>query len=252
MTTLILDGDLLAYRSAISCEEVTEWDDNLFTLHADANVGINKLSDNMSFLKEKFNATRMVVALSSRNNFRKTIEPTYKSNRKKTRKPIIYTKLLEWFYRNIECFSFEGLEGDDIMGIFATSEEFKNEDVILVSSDKDMRTIPAKICGLEADDKIEVISQKDADYWFMIQTLTGDVTDGYSGCPKVGKVTAQKLLANVKHDIKLMWEIVKEAYAKADLDEEYAIRQSQLARILRQSDWDSNSRTPILWRPENA
>ena len=239
MTTLILDGDLLAYRSAISCEEVTEWDDNLFTLHADANVGINKLSNNMSFLKEKFNATRMVVALSSRNNFRKTIEPTYKSNRKKTRKPIIYTK-------------FEGLEGDDIMGIFATSEEFKNEDVILISSDKDMRTIPAKICGLEADDKIEVISQKDADYWFMIQTLTGDVTDGYSGCPKVGKVTAQKLLANVKHDIKLMWEIVKEAYAKADLDEEYAIRQSQLARILRQSDWDSNSRTPILWRPENA
>mgnify|MGYP003316371416 CR=1 FL=1 len=34
-----------------------------------------------------------------------------------------------------------------------------------------------------------------ADYWHMHQTLTGDVSDNYKGCPTVGAKTASKILA---------------------------------------------------------
>ena len=39
-----------------------------------------------------------------------------------------------------------------------------------------------------------VINEKEANYFHMLQTLTGDPTDGYKGCPNIGKVTAEKIL----------------------------------------------------------
>lgn len=251
MTTILIDGDLLVYKSAISCEVPTQWEDNLWTLHADGNQGISKLKNEIDYLIDKLKADKVIVALSSKNNFRKTVLPTYKSNRKKIRKPIIYKNLLEWTNNNYECFSHEGLEGDDVMGILATSGEIQDE-LILVSSDKDMKTIPANHIGLDEDDKVSSITPKEADYWFMMQTLTGDSTDGYSGCPKIGKVSAQRILADVKHDINLMWEKVVDTYKKAKLTEEDALVQSRLARILRKQDWDEVNKKPILWRPINV
>ena len=38
-------------------------------------------------------------------------------------------------------------------------------------------------------------------------------------------------------------------YKRAKLDEEEAITQARLARILRASDWDSENKKPILWQP---
>tara|TARA_R100001463_G_scaffold26374_1_gene61862 strand:- start:13305 stop:14069 length:765 start_codon:yes stop_codon:yes gene_type:complete len=251
MTTLLFDGDLITYRSAISCEVPTKWDDDIWTLHADAKIGIEKLKDEIFYFKNKLNADRIIIALSSKTNFRKELTPTYKSNRKKIRKPIIYKHLLDWLQKTYECFQHEGLEGDDVMGILATSGEIQGN-VVLVSSDKDMRTIPANHIGLDVDDVVEKVSKKEADYWFMMQTLTGDSTDGYSGCPKIGKVTAQRILTDVKHDINLMWEKVIETYKKAKLTEEDALLQSRLARILRVDDWDKQNKKPILWSPTNA
>ena len=73
----------------------------------------------------------------------------------------------------------DSLEADDVLGILAT--EPSNEERIIVSIDKDLYQIPAKI---SKDGKtFEEISENEANYWHMMQTLTGDSTDGYSGCP---------------------------------------------------------------------
>ena len=46
-----------------------------------------------------------------------------------------------------------------------------------------------------------------------------------------------------------MWEAVLAEYKRQELDENYALTQARLARILRASDWDSKKKKPILWSP---
>tara|TARA_B100001093_G_C26801785_1_gene1003735 strand:+ start:754 stop:1509 length:756 start_codon:yes stop_codon:yes gene_type:complete len=247
-TTLLIDGDLFAFKTAISIEEPIQWEDNFWTLHADAKFGIKKLADEFSSLASKLKADKIIIAFSSPINFRKKVLDTYKSNRKKSRKPIIYKELLDFVNTNYLTFAMEGLEGDDVLGILATSGEIEGE-VIIVSSDKDMKTIPARIYNPDKDmPEVEVITKKQADYNFMLQTLAGDSTDGYSGCPKVGMVTAQRILGEPK-DVKLMWKEVVKAYEKQGLTKKDALTQSRLARILRSEDWDAKKRKPILWKP---
>ena len=47
----------------------------------------------------------------------------------------------------------------------------------------------------------------------MYQTLIGDLTDGFGGCPGVGGVKAQRVLAN-KKGIEEMWEAVVAEYKR--------------------------------------
>ena len=85
---------------------------------------------------------------------------------------------------------WKNLEADDVMGIMAT--EPTQEDRVLVSIDKDMRTIP---CTLSNDGSTTTqIPQRLADYNFMLQVLTGDKVDGYDGIDGVGIKTAEKLI----------------------------------------------------------
>ena len=76
------------------------------------------------------------------------------------------------------------------------------------------------------------------------QTLTGDVTDGYAGCPKIGPKTAEKILGS--HPT---WNAVVQAYQKENLTADYALTQARLARILRASDWDEEKQQVKLWEP---
>jgi DNA polymerase-1 len=89
------------------------------------------------------------------------------------------------------------------------------------------------------------VTEEDAWRNFLTQTLTGDVTDGFPGCPGIGPVTAKKLL-----DTKgATWETVKHVYLKAGLTEEDALTQARCARILHESDWDFEKGEVILWNP---
>ena len=91
----------------------------------------------------------------------------------------------------------------------------------------------------------------------MVQTLTGDQTDGYKGCPAVGSVTAAKILqkaidegtpwANEEDLMRLYWKHVVMAYIKAGLNEEVAIQQARLARILRHGEYENGK--VQLWNP---
>jgi DNA polymerase-1 len=82
----------------------------------------------------------------------------------------------------------------------------------------------------------------------MIQTLTGDTVDGYSGVPKVGAVTANKMLADKDMPVKDMWEIVVKAYEKAGMNEQDALQQARVARILRHGEYDKKTGEVKLWQ----
>ena len=95
----------------------------------------------------------------------------------------------------------------------------------------------------------ETITEEDADYNHMLQTLTGDTVDGYSGCPSVGIKTAEKILAPHRGSNEEMWKAVLKRYEMNNLDYKYALMQARLARIIRSTDYNFERKRPILWQP---
>jgi hypothetical protein len=172
-----------------------------------------------------------------------TIYPEYKANRKHKRKPLGLRKIIEGVRERYTSESYAGLEGDDVMAILATSKKYDNP--IIVSVDKDMRSVP---CTLLAGDDMELITRRKADRHWMIQALTGDSTDNYFGIDKVGPVTAEKILGEAK-TLEQMWEKVVKAYEKKKYNFSDAVLNAQLARILRDGDFDFDTGEVSLWTP---
>ena len=247
MLKILIDADMFAFRSCSSCERDINWGNDIWTLHVDLNEAKAKFTDTVedaierALEKMKFSgAFQTIFCFSDSNNFRKHILATYKANREGKRKPVGYYGLVEWIKENYKTKTMPSLEADDVMGIIATKD---NTPCIVISGDKDMKCIPCYHYDFIHDEFYE-ITEEDARYWFFMQTLMGDPTDGYSGCPKVGKVTAAKLL-----DANCSWETVVSAYKKAGLSEEVALQQAQVAKILLAPDYNFKKKEVILWQP---
>jgi len=167
-----------------------------------------------------------------------------------------YGVLKEKAYSRFACYHVDGLEADDVLGIWSTSGKFG--DTIIVSDDKDMQTLPTTIYR---DGEVKTISEDHANYYWLFQTLTGDTADGYPGCPGIGPVKAEKILNEFwvrqkdsypTFEEQAAWEAVVRTYEAAGLTKEDALVQARLSRILRASDWTSVNREPILWTPPTS
>lgn len=248
MTVALIDGDILAYQAAVVAEKETNWGEGLWTLHAWEEDGMAAFETQLNGILNKLETESCIIAFSDpASNWRKGILPTYKSNRSGTRKPMLLKFIREWANDRFICKTTSTLEGDDILGIMATQNP--KGDYVICTIDKDLKTIPGKHYNFGTGDIFE-IDEDTARYWHMIQTLTGDVTDGYSGCPGVGIKTAEKLLLDVNPAD--YWEVVIKAYNKAGMGEEEALTQARVARILRATEYDTNTGEVILWMPDNT
>lgn len=241
--TLIIDGDIIAYKAAASVEKATKWDSDLWTIHAYESEGVESMETQIARIVEKLNGGECIFALSDGASFRYDIYPLYKSNRKDTRKPIILAALKQHLLDNYRTYLRPRLEGDDILGILMTSNVIVPGEKIQVSIDKDQKTIPGRFYD-QKKDQLLAITPEDADRYHLYQTLIGDTTDGYPGCPGIGPKTAEKLL-----DSGATWETVVGAYLKAGLTEQDALVQARVARILRVTDYDFEKKQPRLWNP---
>ena len=242
--TLLIDADVLLYQYSSAVEKVVEWEPDRFTLSADAKEAKERVDLAVEELREDLDADAVIMCLSDTENFRKVILPTYKSGRKKTRKPICYLELKEYVQDVYRSRLLPGLEADDVLGILMTGRRVKGEKVI-VSIDKDLDTIAGLHYNPWKDDpEVYEVTQEEADYNHLLQTLTGDSTDGYSGCPKIGPTRAKRIL-----DENCNWDAVVEAYEKAGLCEEEALVQARVARILRKSEWNERRKEVLLWTP---
>jgi DNA polymerase-1 len=107
-----------------------------------------------------------------------------------------------------------------------------------------MRTISGDIYNTRTG-KMITVTEEEADYNHLMQTLTGDAVDNYIGCPGIGKVNAKKILDAADDK----WAAIVKAYEKAGLTEEDALIQARCARILRHTDYDLEKKEVILWSP---
>lgn len=240
---MLVDGDLLAYRITSSLEEPVEWEDDVWTLWADLKKGKQLFLQSIGYYLALTKSSTSVICFSDTNNFRKQLDSGYKSFRKKIRKPICYKPLRKWIEETHEVVSYKNLEGDDVIGLLATGK-YKNNCVI-VSGDKDMRTIPApQVCI--TDDQIEIIDENLADYNFCTQVLKGDSSDGYTGLVGCGAVKASRVL-NEKKNLITQWEAVLREYTRAKYSVDDAYHQARLARILREGEYNYSTNKPKLW-----
>lgn len=244
MRTLLIDGDLLIYQAGTVVERNTQWATWLWTVHANLDEAIALFDDQLHDLRTQAEADRIIVALTDDTNWRKTVLPSYKANRLKTRKPVVHAALREYVHETQETFQRPSLEGDDVLGILHTRTKESGEETILWSIDKDMLQIPGQHWR---DNGLIEVTPFDGHRLHMLQTLTGDTTDGYKGCPTMGAVKADKLLDSTPPE--QWWPAIVAAYEKQGLTEADALTQARVARICQASDYDFIKREVRLWVP---
>ena len=190
MSRAIIDADSYMYRAAISCKELIEIEPEVWYEAYILNNARNYLRDTMNELASKVGCSEYVMVTGGSGiNFRKVINPSYKSNRKQQQRPIMLEKVKAMCMEEFPMYYIPHLEADDTCRILLE----ENKDNVVVSIDKDLRTFSGKIYD-SYHDIMRFITPQQAEANFKRQLLIGDKTDGYNGLPKVGPATADKLI----------------------------------------------------------
>ena len=242
---LLIDGDLLVWAETTAIEYTVLWDNDIHTLTCDFEEVKQRIDVRLVSLIERFDASSYTLAFSdSKSNFRNAINPDYKANRKLLRRPLSYRDAVAYCHDVWHGVTWANLEADDVLGILST----QYLDSIVVSKDKDTRTVPCTWFNPSHDDEgPQVISKTEADRFHLHQTLTGDRTDNYTGIPGCGPKTADKIL-----DSESTWGSVVRAYEKAGLTEADALLNARWARICRHGDYTKTTGVVKPWNPQET
>lgn len=234
---LFIDGDIVLYRAAFASEKVVPADDWAIPV-GDLREARERVLADLEAYREELCDPDCVVALTDPNdNWRAELYPEYKQNRRHglERRPVLWEPLRDWLVAELGALFIPTLEADDVLGLHAG-------DGIIVSEDKDLRTIPGRLYNPRTR-TLDVITEEEANRNHLLQTLIGDSTDNYPGCPGVGAVRAAKIVEGG-------WEAVVEAYVQAGLTDEDALVQARIAYILRPGDYDEETQEVRLWCPD--
>ena len=241
---LLIDADWLLYAACSACECDIRWDEWINTLHLEQSDAKSYITHQVQKWQEATGVNDVVMCLSSYPTFRHQLSTEYKANRTGRRKPLGLRDLRTWLSAEWPTRCHDNLEADDVMGILMTNGQYR--DPIMVTADKDMRTIPGKLLRM---DVMEVNTLGDANRNWMTQALVGDTSDNYPGLKGFGPVKAEKLLADCK-TLPDMWDVVVGAYRKGGETFGAALLNARMARILRYGDYDFTSGSVELWDPD--
>ena len=250
MTHLLIDADPLVYSAGLTAQYPEPFAEDPGILHdcVDLREAERLFDEKIAEYMRHFNAATYTLCLSdSVDNWRHDVMPSYKGGRLPDRRPLAYDHLraraIEYLAAQMET----RLEGDDLLGIMATSPSREGH-TVLCSIDKDMATIPGWFCRIPMSGPLPVaklITPEAAHRFHMLQTLMGDRTDGYFGCPGLGEKRATALLETEGDS----WDVIVKAYVDRGSDEAEALRNAQVSRIMHYGDYDFESQEVKLWQP---
>lgn len=230
--TLLIDGDFVAWSIA----------------HVPGDVARRTVSYVERLMRDLL-ADRAIVCLGdpSHRYFRHDLLPTYKASRSEP--PAELFTVFDALQENFTCRWLDGLEADDVLGILATCEGLAGERVI-VGIDKDLHTIPGTHLNPRKEPRgIVRVSDRDAAFNHLWQTIVGDSSDGFPGLPGVGPKGARRILWG---EPSLWWKQVVMAFKSKGRAEADALLQARVARILRSCDYDLDARRVIPWTPDRV
>ena len=236
---LLVDADYVVYKCCAAAETEIDWGNDVILV-------TSKFSDAYAAVKREllkiinnflWDVPELVLFFSDSVNFRKSIQPAYKGHRNR-KKPCGYKRVINKLKTEYDVVIMPTLEADDALGIYAT----QNPGNVICSPDKDMRQIPGRLFDMSEMMNVE---EDEGAKWHLVQTLAGDQTDGYAGCPGIGVKRAITLFEEKGYS----WKAVVQAFAEKDLSEDVALENARLAKILTASDYDFDKQQPILWSP---
>jgi len=249
VTLALIDGDIVAFRAAAAHAKTFDFGDGVIGEQNDFAGAAAAAVDTIASWARIARCKDVLVCFTGPHNFRKVILPSYKANRVKG-KPPTYVHTVEAVHERFTTRVVDGLEADDLLGILATTDKYA--DSIILTADKDLRTVPGRHFNPIKETHPVVVSEAEGNHFWMLQSLMGDVTDGYTGIPGVGIKKAEKLLGPVGQTEAGLWRRVVEAYRAAKLTERDALTQARVARILRRCDYDKSTKEILLWHPSKA
>lgn len=278
--TILVDGDTIAFVAASASQHILESPGGNLEPFARRAEGEAIVDNQIQWLYDRLGATHLMVFLSCppEENWRLKVDPSYKSNRKKSIRPMLLTPLKEYLRHKYGARHFAYLEADDAIGIHATSSHLLEGERIVVGRDKDFHTIPGKHYQLKdtnerGDPIVREVSREEANLSHYVQALAGDLVDGYAGCPSIGMKRAREIVEKPERLVpksgvitrgknkgqevikwhsagpSSVWEAVVSHYLKAGLTEADAIRSARLAKILLADDYNMETHEVRLWVP---
>ena len=281
MTMLLIDADMLLFRTMAANEVEADLGDEVWVRWAELNTVRQEFWQTIDEWSKRWPGANYRLCWTGPSAFRKRIAPDYKANRAAMQKPIGYKVLKRELLDEPTSFLHDEIEADDWLGLLAGALREAGEEPIIVSGDKDLDQVPGHhwwpagvkreekpgLGVLEWDNDLLPVEDRKAIEWtvgqdysekhFYSQVLIGDSTDNIPGCPGIGKVTAKKIVDNFNtaKPVECWQEIVgqfkKALKKKDDLREPatVALEQARLVRILRHGEYNAKTSTVDLWTP---
>lgn len=138
---------------------------------------------------------KLELVLTGKGNFRDGIATIrgYKANRIGIPKPKHYKGIRRYMVQRWDALVVTGWEADDYLAMAAHKAWYDPEQVVLVSQDKDLCTVPGRLYNPRRREW-RTITENDALVAFYRQVITGDTTDNIVGCYKSGPKAAEKII----------------------------------------------------------
>lgn len=191
----LIDGDLVAFRCAATCENETEV------------ILQYRIDDLMTRILDTTGSSNYYVYLTGKDNFRKVIDPEYKANRKDKEPPKYLQQARDYLTYKWNAIVVQGCEADDAMGI----EQCQNPNkTVICSLDKDMLMIPGEHYNWHKD-IFQVVTQLEGLRHFYKQLLIGDSSDNVKGIHGVGPVKAARIIDPLENESDML-EAVRNLY----------------------------------------
>lgn len=167
-------------------------------------------------------------------NFRYTVDPMYKANRKNTRYPVGMKELKEALVEEYGGEICSKIEADDAVCYLKRNNPLK---YVLCAVDKDVyKSVTGRHYNYYYSSKYNIkpkfvnTSKEDAEAFPYLQTLMGDSTDNIAGCPGIGPKKAESALAKCSTAVE-RWDVVCKLYIQKKLTVKDAIRNMRLVSM---------------------
>ncbi len=225
----LVDGDIVAYRSAASVEPSKTRPDR-----GTLDIAIARCEDLMQRIMAETTADSHMAFISGEENFRYAIDPTYKANRRDVPRPLFLQDLREYLVVRWGAVVSDGIEADDNLGINQT------DDTVICSIDKDLLQIPGRHFNFVRNEWYDIDEHTG---WvnFYTQLILGDRSDNIKGYDGLMRQTVPKFLQPTITAIQQattdreMYEVVLDMY---EMGEQELWKNAQLLYIQR-SEGDS-------------
>lgn len=248
----LVDADSLLYRAVAGIQENVQWEDGSWSYFSNPTKTKELFDSFVEDILENTGCEEYLLVFTGEYNFRYDVLESYKHNRASIKHPLLLLKTLkEYVQTKYNSYLAEGVEADDYCTWLMYKQPTK---WILCHIDKDLNQAVGYHYNYNKKTFYNV-SLEEADYFFYYQTLAGDVTDGYKGCPGIGPKKADKVIQAVREEKGVdvteadYWAAIVATYESKTLTEEDALQQARMARMLRPSEFNGTEITQ-LWKPK--